>query len=325
MARTSDTRRLTREAAAQLVADGRLPHTVTVDQIYAAIGQGSRTTINDALKRWKAERAQADALAETLPPMIADAMCALWAAAVDQATQQFAQERATLTHARDTALAAVLTQTEARTQAEERLADLADQLAAVTAARETAQHALAQAEAARAAATAEAMTMRDALEQLRQEGQQQRADARAAHEAQATGHQAALLERDQAFRDELDRATGRLQQSEGHMLKQVDDARLAVQRSEARLAKAHEQNATLRSELAELRARAARDQQDLAATRDALTAAHARQADAEHENAACERALITATAQAEAAQRVIGTLEAALQRGRRGRIPPPAP
>ena len=74
MSRVSDTRQRTREAAAALVADGRRPHELTVDLIYAAIQQGSRTTINDELKLWKDERAKVDALGADLPPAIADAM-----------------------------------------------------------------------------------------------------------------------------------------------------------------------------------------------------------------------------------------------------------
>src|SRR3546814_11933877 len=56
MSRVSDTRQRTREAAAQPVAGAKLPHEITVDQIYAVIQQGRRTTINDELQLWKDER-----------------------------------------------------------------------------------------------------------------------------------------------------------------------------------------------------------------------------------------------------------------------------
>lgn len=323
MARTSDTRTLTREAAARLATQGRLPHTLTVDQIYEVIRQGSRTTINDELKRWKAERVQADALAETLPPAIADAMRALWAAAVERGAGQFAAERDGLIQDREAAIATCQQQAEALSQVQAQRDTLSEQVATLTTALDAAQQELARVDAARAAATAEAATLRETLGQVRQQNVRERAEARSTQEALVASHQAAFAERDQAFRQELDRATERLQQTEARMLKQVDDARTAARRSEAQLTKAHEQNANLRAELAELRQRAVRDQQDLVAAREAAAEAHTRQTDAERLSAERERALITSTAQAEAAQRVIGTLEAALQRGRRVRAQPP--
>ncbi|GMV31045.1 MAG: hypothetical protein AMXMBFR59_31700 [Rhodanobacteraceae bacterium] len=78
MSRSSDTRQRTREAAAQLVAGGKHPHEITVDAIYAVIQQGSRTTINDALKTWREERTKVDALGADLPPALADSMRSLW-------------------------------------------------------------------------------------------------------------------------------------------------------------------------------------------------------------------------------------------------------
>ena len=323
MARTSDTRTLTRETAARLATQGRLPHTLTVDQIYEVIRQGSRTTINDELKRWKAERVQADTLAETLPPAIADAMRALWAAAVERGAEQFAAERDGLIQDREAAIATCQQQAEALSQVQAQRDTLSEQVATLTTALDAAQQELARVDAARAAATAEAATLRETLDQVRQQNVRERAEARSAQEALVASHQAAFAERDQAFRQELDRATERLQQTEARMLKQVDDARTAARRSEAQLTKAQEQNANLRAELAELRQRPVRDQQDLVAAREAAAEAHTRQVDAERLSAERERALITSTAQAEAAQRVIGTLEAALQRGRRVRAQPP--
>jgi len=91
MSRISDTRFRTREAAARLVAAGRLPHELTVDLIYAEIRQGSRTTINDELKLWKDEQARIDALSAALPPTVANAMLSVWALAVEHGEQVFAQ------------------------------------------------------------------------------------------------------------------------------------------------------------------------------------------------------------------------------------------
>src|SRR3546814_3518157 len=89
----SDTRQRTREAAAQLVAGAKRPHEITVDQIYAVIQQGSRTTINDELKLWKDERTKIDALSADLPPAVADAMRSLWVAAVEQGERAFTEQR----------------------------------------------------------------------------------------------------------------------------------------------------------------------------------------------------------------------------------------
>src|SRR3546814_3054087 len=93
MSRVSDTRQRTREAAAQLVAGAKRPHEITVDQIYAVIQQGSRTTINDELKLWKDERTKIDALSADLPPAVADAMRSLWVAAVEQGERAFTEQR----------------------------------------------------------------------------------------------------------------------------------------------------------------------------------------------------------------------------------------
>lgn len=325
MARTSDTRILTRETAATLAAEGRIPHTLTVDQIYEVIRQGSRTTINDELKRWKADRVQADALASTLPPAIAESMRTLWAAAADQSMQQFATERAALIEDRDATLASNQKQSELLTQAHVQRDALMEQVSTLTASLETAQHERADIDVTRAAAVAEVANLREMLHQERQDGARERTEARVCLEVAHASHQAAIAEQAQAFRHELDRTTERLQHTEAQMLKQIDDARVAQRRAEAQLAKAQEHNASLRAELAELRQRTHRDQQDLAATQHTLATVQSRLAEVEALAADRERALITRTAQAEAAQRVIGTLEAALQRPRRVRSQPLAP
>src|SRR3546814_12810788 len=92
MSRVSDTRQRTREAAAQLVAGAKRPHEITVDQIYAVIQQGSRTTINDELKLWKDERTKIDALRADLPPAVADAMRSLVVAAADKGERAFTEQ-----------------------------------------------------------------------------------------------------------------------------------------------------------------------------------------------------------------------------------------
>jgi hypothetical protein len=91
MSRISDTRIRTRQAAARLLAAGRAAHELTVDLIYAEIRQGSRTTINDELKLWKDEQIRVDALNAALPPAVANAMLSVWALAVEQGEELFAQ------------------------------------------------------------------------------------------------------------------------------------------------------------------------------------------------------------------------------------------
>lgn len=173
-----------------------------MDQIHGVIRQGSRTTINDELKRWKAERVQADALASTLPPAIAESMHSLWAAAVDQGVQQFAAERAALVEARDAALANCQEQRELGAQLQAQQDALIEQVATLTAALESAQRDRADVEAARAAATAEAATLRETLDHERQDGARERTAARTSLDAAHATHQAALTDQAQAFRQD---------------------------------------------------------------------------------------------------------------------------
>jgi len=81
------TRDLTRQAADQLLAqDPQLtPERITVDKIYAVIQQGSRTTINEELKAWRANKSK---------PQIPRELLDLWRDTVEQAQAVFAQDRA---------------------------------------------------------------------------------------------------------------------------------------------------------------------------------------------------------------------------------------
>ncbi|TAN24944.1 MAG: integrase, partial [Castellaniella sp.] len=133
MSRVSDTRQRTREAAAQLVVGGKRPHEITVDQIYTAIQQGSRTTINDELKLWKDERTKADALGADLPAAVADAMRTLWVSAVEQGEAVFAEQRGAL----ETALAEAEQQRNAALQTR---ADAMEMATALTEQCETLRH-----------------------------------------------------------------------------------------------------------------------------------------------------------------------------------------
>jgi DNA repair exonuclease SbcCD ATPase subunit len=86
----TNTRTLTREAAQKLHSEGMEPHKITVDRIYALIGQGSRTTINDELKRWRAAH-QKGLFPQTdgIPSELVEAFSGLWQAARDQANTAF--------------------------------------------------------------------------------------------------------------------------------------------------------------------------------------------------------------------------------------------
>ena len=82
----SNTRDLTRQAADQLLAkDPQLaPERITVDKIYAVIQQGSRTTINEELKAWRANKSK---------PQIPKELLDLWSNTVERAQAVFAQDR----------------------------------------------------------------------------------------------------------------------------------------------------------------------------------------------------------------------------------------
>lgn len=255
MSRVSDTRQRTREAAATLVADGRRPHELTVDLIYAAIQQGSRTTINDELKLWKDERTKVDALAADLPPAVADAMRSLWVAAVEQGERTFTEQReameAELTSiqverdearaSRDAAIADGQQRSQQAAQFGEQLAELKQQLVHESAIK---NDALGQIHA-----------LQQEIASLRTESMRQQEAAVAAQEKQATEFQARLAERDLAFQTELGTATQRLETAQDRMLQQIDEAREGQRHAERSLAKAQRRHEEQQTELTELRLR----------------------------------------------------------------------
>ncbi|MBS0455975.1 MAG: DNA-binding protein [Proteobacteria bacterium] len=264
MSRSSDTRQRTREAAAQLAADGKRPHDITVDLIYAAIQQGSRTTINDELKAWKDDKAKVDTLGADLPPAVADAMRSLWVTAAEHGGKLFAQQRSELEAelARATEQTAVASaDRDAARVANDRLvqegvslrahiADLQQQLAAESTARGEAQ--------------SQAQALHLELSGARKEAAQQLETLRVEHEQQARAFHDTIQQRDAAFRVELDTATQRLEAAQAHMLQQIDIAREGQRRAERELAKALQRQEQLQSETAELRMQHALQTRDLA-------------------------------------------------------------
>jgi chromosome segregation ATPase len=253
MGRSSDTRQRTREAAADLVAQGHRPYEITVDLIYAEIQQGSRTTINDELKLWKEEKAQADALEADLPPVIADSMRSLWVLAVAHGERMFEQRRAELEAQLATVHEHLATAESTRQQLEatqERLSQqvstLGEQLAEV-------RQQLGVETAAKNEALSHAHALQQELTAVRLDSARQLESVRREQEKQATDFQQAITARDAAFRAELDTATQRLESAQAHMLQQIDDARQGQRRAETHAAKTQQQRDQLQSEITELR------------------------------------------------------------------------
>jgi chromosome segregation ATPase len=253
MSRVSDTRQRTRQAAAKLVADGRRPHELTVDLVYADIRQGSRTTINDELKLWKDEQAKTDALSAALPPPVANAMLAAWAIAVEHGERVFDERRTEVEvevqqanvradFAETARLEAVSTIAAIREQIERSVVDLTAARAEIQRerdAKDDAQRRRADVEARFASERADAQSRHEELRRDYEKQLQREREALAASEAR--------------LRDELALATERLEGVQRHVMRQVDEAREAQRRAEDQLAKALQRNERLASGMEPLR------------------------------------------------------------------------
>jgi septal ring factor EnvC (AmiA/AmiB activator) len=264
MSRVSDTRKRTREAAATLVSEGKRPHELTVDLIYAAIQQGSRTTINDELKLWKDERAKADALGADLPPAIADAMRSLWVAAVEQGEQVFGEHRQTLesdlatlqrTHddvvvERDAALATVQHLQQEVDQLREQNAQVQLQLTRETEAKRD--------------ALAQTQSLKSEMATVRADMAHQLEEARDVQQWLTTEFQSTIAARDVAFQAERDKANERVEVAQARMLQETDAAREGLRQAEQQLAKTRKRNEEQQAALTELRLEVARHQRELA-------------------------------------------------------------
>jgi chromosome segregation ATPase len=275
MSRISDTRIRTRQAAAGLVASGRLPHELTVDLIYAEIRQGSRTTINDELKLWKDEQTRNDALAAALPPAVASAMLSVWALAVEQGEQVFARRGdeieaeavAAITRAGTLETAHAELQGELRT-VRDQLDDQQARLAAVLAE-------LAQVQGGRDAALRLAETSAAERDAVRAQSEQALHELRAAHVQELDALRATHAEREAALRAEVDRATTRLEGVQKRVMLQTEEARDAQRQAEAALSTTRQRNEQLiadvqriSAEAAEHRRLAERHEKQLASVRD---------------------------------------------------------
>ncbi|GJH22664.1 DNA-binding protein [Caballeronia novacaledonica] len=257
MSRISDTRIRTREAAAQLLASGRLAHKLTVDLIYAEIRQGSRTTINDELKLWKDEQTRNDALSAALPPDVANAMLSVWALAVVHGEQVFGQRseeleaEAAVATTRADALEAAQAELQATVRAiRAQLDDQRTQLAALLT-----ELAHAQAERDSALRQAEgAVTERDVG---RAQSQQALHDARSAHARELEAVRTHHAQHEAALRAEVDQATFRLEGVQKHVMLQAEEAREAQRRAEAEVSETRQRNELLVSEIQQISADAA--------------------------------------------------------------------
>ncbi|WP_454873543.1 DNA-binding protein [Paraburkholderia xenovorans] len=257
MSRISDTRLRTREAAAQLVTSGRLAHELTVDLIYAEIRQGSRTTINDELKLWKDEQARNDALAAALPPAVANAMLSLWALAVEQGENAFAQRKEELeaeaaaasAHAGSLATA----NAELRAEVHALRGQLGDQQAQLAAAR--AEHAKAYAERGAALVRAEAaVAERDTV---RAQSEQNLRELQSAHCRELEALRTTHAQHEAALRMEVNQATARLEGVQKRVMLQTEEARDAQRRAEAALSETRQRNEQLVADIQRISADAA--------------------------------------------------------------------
>lgn len=268
MSRSSDTRQRTREAAAQLVAGGKRPHEITVDAIYAVIQQGSRTTINDALKAWREERTKVDALGADLPPALADTMRSLWVSAVEHAERVFLEQRQALEDqvATETARAdAALRQRDDVQAALDHAVDAGD--AEKTAHVQTRDE-LAKARTAVAAAETHAADLEQQLTRVREEAARDHTALQAALERQVAEFHETMANRDRGYQTELDKTTTRLQSAQDHMLQNVDAAREAQKRAEVQQAKLQQRVDTLQADITNLRVKHAEQGRELHLQRD---------------------------------------------------------
>lgn len=263
MSRVSDTRQRTREAAAALVATGKRPHELTVDLIFAAIQQGSRTTINDELKLWKDERAKADALGADLPPSIAEAMRSLWVAAVEQGEQVFGEHR----HALESELTALqrahddlIAERDAAQVVMQQLQHETGQLREQSV---RTQQQLTQETEAKRDALGQVQSLQHELAAVRADMAQQLEAARLNHDRLTSAFQTTIASRDAAFQAERDKANERVEAAQARMLQETDAAREGLRQVEKEMIKLRQRGEEQQTRVTELRLEVARHRRDL--------------------------------------------------------------
>ena len=251
-------------AAAQLVAGAKRPHEITVDQIYAVIQQGSRTTINDELKQWKDERTKADALGADLPAAVADAMRALWVVAVEQGEVVFAEQRSTLEAAVADAEQQHATVTQARDDALATSTTLTEQCETLRQQITTLQTRVEFEATAKNQALQDGQALQQKLIALQTDTAEQIERIRQAQTDQAEEFQAVIASRDAAFQVERDTANERLEAAQARMLQEIDTAREGQRRAEQQMVKTRERLERQQASLAELRTEAGHHRRELA-------------------------------------------------------------
>jgi chromosome segregation ATPase len=252
MSRVSDTRLRTREAAAHLVSTGRRSHDLTVDLIYAEIKQGSRTTINDELKLWKDEQAKADALTAALPPAVASTMLNMWALAVEHGEKVFDQRleevETQLAKATTSAESLVAERSGLLQQNQGLQADIVRGQSELAALREL----LTAERVAKETAVSRANALEQQLESVKTDAAQAISIVKAEHRLHVEELQAALATQECSFRQEIDRATERLEGVQKHVMLQVTEARDAQKRAETLLSRTNQKNEQLSAEVQQL-------------------------------------------------------------------------
>ena len=309
MSRVSDTRLRTRETAACLVASGRRPHDLTVDLIYAEIKQGSRTTINDELKQWKDEQAKSDALTAALPPTVANAMLNIWAVAVEHGEKVFDQRR----EEAETQLAQATTRIE-NFEAEKinltrQIGDLQSDVTQAQSEFNVTREMLASERTAKEAAIARGNALELQLESVKTDSERATSILKAEHQHRIEELQASLSAQEAAFREEISKATERLEGVQKHVMLQVVEAREAQKRAEALLSKANQKNEQLSAELQQFRNQIALLTQASERSQVDLAQAHAETTQLRAERESLIQQMATATGKLSAINGQIESLE----------------
>ena len=309
MSRVSDTRLRTREAAAQLMATGRRPHELTVDSIYAEIKQGSRTTINDELKLWKDEQAKADALTAVLPPAVANAMINLWAVAVEHGEKVFDQGREEL----ETLLTQVTTRTETLHSEKSHLTQQIEGLRMEVARGQSELGALRELLAiervAKEAAVSRANALEQQLESTKTDAAQAISTLKAEQRQRVEELQATVTTQESSFRQEIDKATERLEGVQKHVMLQVTDARETQKQAEAQFFKVSQKNEQLLAEAQQIRRQIASLTQTSERAQTDLAQAHGEMSRLQSERETLIQQVATATGKLGALGEQIASLE----------------
>lgn len=272
MSRISDTRQRTREAAAALVTTGKRPHELTVDLIFAAIQQGSRTTINDELKQWKEERTKADALGADLPSAVADAMRSLWVTAVEHGAQVFGDQRQAWESDLATLQEVNVTVAAERDEARATTQQLRNEVTQLRAQGVEWQQLLSRETEAKRDALGQIQALQHEVDTVRADMAHQLELARQSQNRLTTEFQATIATRDEAFQAERDKANERVEAAQARMLQETDAAREGLRHAEQQLVKLRQRSEEQQTSLTELRMEVARQRRELAEGEIRLTA-----------------------------------------------------